>query len=206
MRHISRLFMALILVALPNIGASAAPSDAGVIYEDPTGVSVEMTADGRDWVRIRSIGEATLLIGDRKDVQDATRKATLLAKAEVAKFLKERISTQECLEEITKTVAQAKSGQLGSAERTTVETMVVNIRNSANEILKGVLTLEQQTDMSKRLVRVTVGVSRNTMRTADTLRREINRDHSTDGSSGSRSGDAAEPQSEIRRSKNFTNF
>jgi hypothetical protein len=191
----------VLALLFPTLSAAEAP-----IYEDPTGVALEMSEDGSDWKRIRSIGEASLPIGDRKDVQDATRKATLMAKAEIAKFLKESISTEETLEEITKTMAEARTGQDAAATRKSCETLVVNIRNSASEILKGVIVLEQKVDMSERLVRVTVGVSRNTMKTADTLRAEINRDQSRPSAQPASSAAPADPASQVRRSKNFDNF
>jgi hypothetical protein len=173
-----------------------------IVYETPTGVSLEMNPDGSEWLRVRSTGEAGMPIGDNRDQQDAIRKATLKAKAEIAKFLKEKIATSESVEEITKTLTEA-NGQSSTVNRKTIETLITNIHNSADAILKGVLTLEQKTDANKKMVRVTVGMSRDTMRTADSIGSAIaNRSSNSRGNSA---GDVI-PGNEIRRSKNYNNF
>lgn len=178
-------------------------SNAAVEYADPTGVSIEMKPDGSEWLRIRSIGEASMPNGDRRDVQDATRKATLQAKAEIAKFLKEKITSAETMEEISKTLTEVNA-QSATANRKTVETLTTNIHNSADAILKGVLTLEQKVDTNNKMVRVTVGMSRNTMKTADSVSNAIRSDMSNPSNPGSTGSVPA--NSETRRSKNYSNF
>ena len=183
--------------------ANAAPNGDSIAYEDVTGVTIEMKPDGSDWLRIRSIGESITPIGDRRDVVAATKKATLQAKAEIAKFLNEKISTSETLEEITKTLTEV-NGQAASANRKSIETLTTNIHNSAETILKGVVVLEQKIDADNKVVRVTVGMSRKTMRIADSVSNSINNNNGALGE-GSGSG-TSNVGSETRRSKNYSNF
>lgn len=172
MNHTLGITLASLLstLAIPSPAALAQPSPAPG-YTDAAGVSIELSPDGQEWLRIRSIGESYLGIADRRDVQMALHKATLKAKAEIARFLNERIATEETLEEITKTLIE-RDGQNIRINPSAVETLGVTIRNSAEAILKGVMILEQNIDIDNRLVRVTVGVSHNSMQQADSIRRE----------------------------------
>ncbi len=174
-----------------------------IVYESPTGVSFEMKPDGSEWLRIRSIGEADMLFGDRRDVQDATRKATLKAKAAITLFIKEKLRTSETMEDISKTLSET-NGQSTTANRKTIETLTNTIHNSADEILKGVVTLEQKVDTKSKVVRVTVGMSRSTMSVADSVSNAIKSDMSNPASNST--GGGVSPNSETRRSKNFDNF
>ncbi|MGH8490159.1 MAG: hypothetical protein ACREXS_15145 [Gammaproteobacteria bacterium] len=164
-----------LLTLLPALAMPAAPAPAQPtpvpVYIDAAGVSIELSPDGREWLRIRSIGESYLGIADRRDVLMALRKATLQAKAEIARFLNERVVTEETLEEITKTNIE-RDGQNMYIKPSAVETLGLTIRASAEAILKGVMVLEQKIDIDSRLVRVTVGVSRDSIQRADSIRRE----------------------------------
>lgn len=192
--------------AMPAPAVPAHPSQAPG-YTDAAGVSIELSPDGQEWLRIRSIGEAYLGIADRRDVQMALHKATLQAKAEIARFLNERITTEETLEETTKTLIE-RDGQNIHINPSAVETFGVTIRNSAEAILKGVMVIEQKIDIDSRLVRVTVGVSHDSMQRADSIRRQA---ASVTGSAAKQSPrpliDHALPvASELRRSPRYHTF
>ncbi len=158
------------LLSTLGMPVTAAPPEPGPTpgYTDAGGVSIELSPDGQEWLRIRSIGESYLGIADRRDVQMALRKATLQAKAEIARFLTERLVTEETLEESTKTLIE-RDGQNMRINPSAMETLGLTIRNTAEAILKGVMVLEQNIDIANRLVRVTVGVSRDSMHSADSI-------------------------------------
>jgi len=208
--HISKSTYAILLatiLAQPLLSradsASKSPqspaSSQAIVYDDTTGTTIEFNADGSDWLRIRAIGEANCVICDRQDIQAATRKATLMAKAEITKFLKEKISTSETLDSMTKTMTE-HNGQTQTVSRKSVEALATTIHNSADAILKGILTLEQQSNPAEKMIRVTVGVSRKSMGVADSLQRNFNTD------TASPSSPTQIPGSETRRSKNYNNF
>lgn len=187
-------------------GAQSVSQTKEVVYEDPTGATIEFNSDGSDWLRIRSIGEANCTICDRADIQAATRKATLMAKAEIAKFLKEKITTSETLDSMSKTMTE-HNGQTQTVSRKSIETLATTIHNSSDAILKGIIILEQKSSPADQMVRVTVGVSRKTMGVADSLQRNLNTDASaTRQSTVSPSSPTQTPGSETRRSKNYNNF
>lgn len=203
--------------------ASSAPAQttaqdsAAVVYDDPMGVSVEFTPDGSDYKRIYSTGEAELLFGDRKDIQNARRKAELGAKAAIAKFIKEKIASGETQEDITKTIADSTAGQASgtTATRKSVETLTTKMSSSAEEIIKGVIVLEQKEDIPNKRVVVKVGMSKKTMATADNVSNTLKQDLSqpqpalipptSSGTAASQTDEPA-PTTTIRRSKNANDF
>lgn len=195
-----------VLFALSSNLVQAA-DDKVAVYEDITGVTLEMTDDASSWLKLRSVGEATLRFGDRQDVILSTKKATLAAKAEIAKFLSERVSTQDSISDITKVLAEKNGGDAESATRKSVETLSTEIHNSADQILKGVLTLEQKVDTKSGVVKVTVGISRKSMASADSIKAHIKSDMSKVSAATKHStAESTQVGDEVKRSKNYDNF
>lgn len=207
----SVLFIAVLFGFVPVASGQApdaaeAPTAADpdpLVYKDPTGVTVEFNKDGSDWVRIRSIGEAALILGDNRDIQDAVRKAELKAKASISNFLTERVKAKDVSEEMSKTMTD-HNGTDQTANRKTVDTLTTRISSSSDSILQGVLLIEQKTDKDAKMVSVTVGVSRKSMGVADALRNSINTDQAAPA--GGKPDNTVTPGSETRRSKNYDDF
>lgn len=173
----------------------------GVSYKPiNSGVEIIFKADGSDWEKIQAIGEADLTFGDTTDIRQATKKATLRAKAELAKFMKENLTTEEVSEEITK-IIQNISVTLsisGSKARNIIDTTIERISSQSDFILKGVLVIENEVNMQQKRVRVVVGVSRKTQRTADSLKTAFKENVSN--------SKAAADSGETRRSVNYDNY
>ena len=177
------------------------------IYQDPTGIQTFFNTDG-SIQKILASGEAELDFGDKKDERQALQKATLRAKAAIAKFLNETIKSTKTLEEIQKTVGNATAGGDKTTTRSTVETQVEMLENKAEALLRGVVTLQQDIDRDKKLVTVTVGMKEETIQAAKDLQGQIASSGSTptvastsNAMEGSESGGR-----EIRRSKAMENF
>lgn len=175
----------------------------------PEGVSIEVSDDApHHFIRLLAIGESDLLIGDRKDVQRATKIATMKAKAAIARYLDEEIKTEEVVEQISETARQSY-GKTAIVSRHDTEKLLETIRNSSAEFLNGIIVLEQNVDQAAKRVIVTVGTDHNAQRTAYLVKEAFNRN------SGYRSLlsplDDEEIQSapmtqEIRRSKHYDEF
>lgn len=195
-----------VFFALTSSFAQAA-EDKFLVYEDITGVTLEMTDDASSWLKLRSVGEATLRFGDRQDVLLSTKKATLTAKAEIAKFLSERVSTQDSISDMTKVLTEKNNSGAESATRKSVENMSTEIHNSADQILKGVLTLEQKVDTKSGVVKVTVGISRKSMASADSIKAHIKSDMSNvSAATIDSTAESTQVGDEVKRSKNYDNF
>lgn len=198
-----KFLMAALAVSFVCTPVFAAPDNAPIEYKDTTGVSIEYDSDTGNWKRIRALGEAQCVICDHRDINVATRKAELRAKASIAKFLKEKIATSEVMEETVKTMTE-HNGESETVNRKTLETQVETIQNSADAILKGVLVLEQKSDPAGKNVLVTVGVSRKTMATADSVNKALKTDQSSP--SAKANGGNSSPEAQTRRNKSYNDF
>jgi len=195
------IFSAL-LALLPPCYAT---EENGVVYQPiNSGVEITFTSDGSDWLKIQSIGEADMNIGDRTDERQATKKATLRAKADLAKFMNERITSEETSEEITKLTQTASTdGNTISKEsnRRIVDSTIERIVSQSSAILKGVMPLETRIDNNKGCVRVVVGISRKSINTANSLRNELQKEYPANRTTESKQDGVV-----IRRSTNYDNY
>jgi|CXWL01.1.fsa_nt_gi hypothetical protein len=140
----------------------------------PEGVTIELNDDPpHKLIRLRAIGESDIPIGDRKDVQRATKVATLKAKAAIAKYLGEDIKTEEAVQQISESIQQS-NGQVSTVSRQDVERLIETICDSSSAFMKGVIILEQQVDPANKRVIVTVGTSEKTQKAADQVRQSLN--------------------------------
>ncbi|MCM0080477.1 hypothetical protein L4X63_02635 [Geomonas sp. Red32] len=158
----------------------------------PTGASVTFNDDG-SIKSVYAVGEAELTFGDRKDERLAMQKATMRAKANLAKFFNESIASQETMEEMVKESGTASAKHDGptetSAVRETLGGQLESIRNSASSILKGVITLGSQIDRPGKIVRVAIGTNEKLMKYADNMAAKTKQDLS-DPPAGAAKGNA----------------
>lgn len=194
------------LIAIAIIGSltCVVASDTVATYEDPSGVSMDLGDDGM-WTRIRSIGKATYDLDDQDEIEDAMAEAKMSAKADIAKFMNETITSDETVNKITKKLKEGNKTSV-KVSKTTIKTMTKKIHNSASALLKGVLTLEEKVDAETKSVAVMVGLSRKTMQNADNLRNSIARDMDPNKQTGNGSNGGNTINSSTHRSKNYDNF
>ena len=204
----NKIRLTILSIVLLTVGASANPE-----YKDPTtGVEIIFAKDGSNWDKIIANGEADVAFGDRQDIRQATSKATMRAKANISKFLTERVKSKETLEGMSKTITDKKQsgGQVTiNSAGNTVEAITENISNSADAILKGVIVLEQNINKKEKYVSVRVGMSRKTMTTADNMSNAIEKDLSestVEKDTENATIQMNDGQNEIRRSKNYNDF
>lgn len=180
-----------------------------------TGVQYELDENG-EFARIRSTGEAELEFGDRKEIRIAVQKAQMRAKANIAKFLSERVKSDEVIDNMeevvtsTSSTTDANGGKVSKqATRETLEKYSERISISAEQILKGVIVTKEDINKDQKYVRIEVGVSPKTQNAADIIS-QGNRTDSTQGSQLKGSSGSLDPANstgrEIRKSKNYDNF
>lgn len=152
-----------------------------VIQEDldePDGVSAHVNADGTFQVFGRGTGSYDF--NDTDDINDARKVATLKAKAAIAKYINETLSTEEGLAEATtktKNLASDKSGESGSATKETIKQTSEVIKNKATVLLKGAVVLEDEkipnASGNGGRYRVTVGISSKSLGAVTTITKAI---------------------------------
>ena len=133
----------------------------------PDGVTMRLFSDGR--FQIFAVGTGTYDFDDVDDVLDAQNEATAKAKANLAKFMNESLSTDEKIESMSKKVktVSAQNGEsTASVDKTSVKTALTSIKNSSAALLKGVIVLSSSKVPAKGTsgtCRVMVGVSSKTL-------------------------------------------
>lgn len=139
------------------------------IKDAPDGAAIKLFPDGG--YQITAVGTGTYDFNDPDDIKDARKEAEMRAKAAIAKFLKEDISTSEGMEEASKKVKSVSSDgqtQSTSVSKTSVKTAMESIRNSASALLTGVVVLQDAKIPSGNggTYKVMVGVSSKTVAAA----------------------------------------
>ena len=111
--------------------------------------------------------------------------AEMEAKAAISHFMKEEIKSEKSIEKISKKMKEQTSAGKKVSKKT-MQTQIRKIHNSAQSLLKGVVSLEECFDSKRGVYRVMVGVSMATMKAADGLRQKSNEDalSSSSGSGG----------------------
>jgi hypothetical protein len=173
----------------------------------PEGVTIELSDDEpHHFIRLLAIGESDLLIGDRKDVQRATKVATLKAKAAIARYLGEEVKTEEVVEQISES-AQQSYGKNTIVSRSDAEKLVETIRNSSAEFLKGIIVLEQLVDPAAKRVTVIVGTNTTAQHAADLVKKAFIQNAGDRALSLEGEEIPSEPVAqEVRRSKQYDEF
>ena len=137
----------------------------GGIHDEPDGCAVKLLPDGG--FQVTAIGSGDYMFNNPKAIRVARKTAEMRAKAALAKFLKEDLSTSEGMEEATKnTLKMASDGNSQSTDATmaSVSSTMESIRNSASALLTGVVVLEDEKlpEGNGGSYRVKVGVSSKT--------------------------------------------
>lgn len=137
-----------------------------------TGVVYETDNEGR-FTRIRSAATAELEIGDAKDIRIAIQKATMRAKANIVKFFKEDVTSDEVLDSLEKSKKTNQEKGEENIIRETVESYAAMIKNNASKLLKGVIVTKTSVNKAEKTVEVEVGFSPKTRKMADELNGKV---------------------------------
>ena len=145
--------------------------------DQPDGVALTLKPDGSFQIFARGTGVYDF--NDPDDIKDARRDGTLRAKANLAKFLKEKVSSSEGVDEVSKkSKAMSSDGtvQKAAVSKESVKVATESIRNSAEAILTGVITLKEQQIPrgGGGEIQITVGISSKTLKAAQQLGKGIN--------------------------------
>jgi hypothetical protein len=132
----------------------------------PDGVAIDFS-DPNNW-KIFAMGTGSFQFNDTESRQDAAEEATLTAKAALARFIKERVMVDEQRDKLTEEQSnktKTKDGESSTASKKGIKTKLLTIRNSADEILSGLITLESTVkwDGDSGEVRVKLGQSEKTI-------------------------------------------
>lgn len=161
----------------PQLQANASNAAVQAELDQPDGVAITLKPDGTFQIFARGTG--TYDFNDPDDIKDARRDGTMRAKANLSKFLKEKVSSSEGLDEVSKkSKSMTSDGQVQkvAVSKESVKIATESIRNQSEAILTGVITLKDQKVPrgSGGEIQVTVGISSKTLKAAQKLAQGIN--------------------------------
>lgn len=172
----TRLLLCGILFASIAIFAQDAKTELMQSVKQGVGKDLENTPDGvtirllpNGGFQIFAVGTGTYDFDDVDDIADAQKEATLKAKANLAKFMNESLSTDEKLEEMSSKVKNVSSenGQTSvKVEKASAKKALTSMKNSSSALLKGIIVLASSKIPGKGTTgtyRVMVGVSSKTL-------------------------------------------
>ena len=142
------VFTTVILASSASLGAEGCDA-----YPLIDGMSAEETGIGP---KIMSTSTVVVNFDDQGEVLDALKEAEMTAKAQIAKFFNEQISSDESINKAVETQIKIV-GEQKSATKTELKKQLTSMRSSSQALLKGVMRLGDCYTKGK-FVRVTVGV------------------------------------------------
>ena len=132
------------------------------------------------------------------------KKAELEAKAKIAKFLSERVNSDEVMEQIENKIVETQGNQK-IVNRKNIENITSTMHNSAESILRGVIVTKIDVNKEQKYVFVEVGYSNNTQRIADDINNNLNNKSSSQTINSSSTIDNGTGR-DVRKIKNYNNF
>lgn len=161
----------------PQLQTNATNAQVQAELDQPDGVAITIKPDGTFQIFARGTG--TYDFNDPDDIKDARRDGTMRAKANLSKFLKEKVSSNEGLDEVSKkSKSMTSDGQVQTVavSKESVKTATESIRNESEAILTGVITLKDQKVPRGNggEIQVTVGISSKTLKAAQMAAQGVN--------------------------------
>ncbi len=150
-----------------NLQMTAVQPAIDQVLKEPDGVAIALKENGDFQIFAR--GSGVYDVSDPSELASARTEATLNAKANLAKFIKEKVSVEEGITDVvqkTKTLQGNGQVQTKTAKMDEVKTMAKAITTSAAAILQGVITLREQKAPGNGTggqIQVTVGISSKTL-------------------------------------------
>ena len=161
----------------PQLQSNDANAEVQAELDQPDGVAITVKPDGTFQIFARGTG--TYDFNDPDDIKDARRDGTMRAKANLSKFLKEKVASKEGLDEVSKkSKSMTSDGQVQkvAVSKESVKIATESIRNESDAILTGVITLKDQKVPRGNggEIQVTVGISSKTLKAAQMAAQGIN--------------------------------
>lgn len=159
-----KLLIACSIAVIPTFSFAASCAD----YPKAHGIIVEDVNGGTKILATSTVGVS---FDDINAVIDAKDEATMLAKAQISKFLKESIHSDESVDRVVnESITTTNAGK--SATREEMITRVKSLRNSSSALLRGVVVLGDCYTKGTE-VRVTVGIKPETIASAGNLDKNV---------------------------------
>ena len=172
--------------------------------EEPCGLNVKMK-DGK-FSSIKACGEADIKGKyTRRKMRKAKKVAIMRAKGKIAKFINEEMATEDTYNTISNVLSTELDDEITISEEE-LETQTETLKNNAKALLKGVKVIEVIPEDDG--VFVWVGMNLKTMKAADSMKYNIEKDHAegereADMKKGSSGSSTSSSKSEEKSKKKY---
>ena len=173
MKELSLILIFVMFISSNLVFAQSEEAEVEMEPDEPCGLNVKMK-DGK-FSSIKACGEKNVRgkVNKRK-IRAAKKVAIMRAKAKIAKFMNEEIASEDTYNKIKNSLStELEEEETFSMEE--VETQTESIKNSAKALLKGVKVIEEIP--YEDYIEVWVGINLKTMKAADSLKYNIEKDH-----------------------------
>ena len=168
------------VIARAQAQGAAQADMAARTAQEPDGCQFKAQQDGS--FSYISWGSGTYDFNDEDDIADARQEAEMKAKAAIAKYMNQQVTTDEESKQASRKSKKqtSENGEKTSAVSKETEKLITNyIRVHSSELLKGVVVLHEQKIPNNNgggKMRVCVGISAKTQKAAAALKKSCNTD------------------------------
>jgi hypothetical protein len=174
MKKILSVIIVLLMTGFTGAAWAEIDNKSSAVEIDILGVIVKFNDDDT-FKSLKASATQNLNFTNSGAIRRAVSIATMQAKADVTKWMEEKISSDEGIAEVVKEVAKrsaARGKEFSDAASDEVTDYLRNLNNQASNILTGVTVISQKIDRDNMEVIVTVGVSSKYMKAAGKMRSE----------------------------------
>ena len=136
--------------------------------------SVNIDENGN--IKLKAVAEDVMRIGDARDKQSCFKKAELKAKADIAKFFKEQITSKEVIDELSQQAEKTQisnNSESDNINRDVVINEATHIQNNAEAALRGLVVIEKVASIENKECSVTIGFNSKTLKAAETINKAM---------------------------------
>ena len=214
-----KIYLTIILLALTSltfnsyaeINASLTPQNEASITDDGLGVELKFDKNGK-LLSLRSTFRHPVEFGDRRGINKAYIIAEEKAKANIARYMNQIVTTSRITTEIDDSLSKSARSRNNSGEswskdntRNVTESLKEITTSSASAILKGVRIIERSYIEKDEEVKVVIGINRDSQSGADQLSKGIG---NTENDNTKKPNNNSFPSvgSEVKRSRDADKF
>jgi hypothetical protein len=171
MIKILSVMIVLLMTGFNSVWAAETEEVAGDIF----GVVPTFNDDGT-FRSLKASATQNLNFTNSGAIRRAVSIATMQAKGDIAKWMEEKIKTEEVLNEVVDEIEKmqrARGVETSNASAEVVSGYLRNLANSADNILTGATVISQKIDRDNMEVTVTVGISSKYMKAAGKMRSDM---------------------------------
>lgn len=199
-------------IALAQIEAEVSADNQAIISDDGLGVELRLDRSGK-LLSIKSTHQHPVEFQDRRGINKAYIIAEEKAKANIARFMNQTVSTSRVTTELDDSTSLSSRNRSNSGEswtkdnsRKVTESLMEITTSQASAILRGVRVIERSYNEKNEEVSVVVGINRESAQAAQQLQKGIGGEDGSEKTKSPSSNKFPSIDSEKKRSSDFNNF